>query len=83
VATAGVFENSASAGWRPVNHVRRFFDDDMKTAQKTVFRQQVFSKFITAPCTDPGSFFHYHYHTSDSALFPTAFDQPSFVGGRP
>ena len=44
VATAGVFEKQRIR-WleAQVNHVRRFFDDDMKTAQKTIF---FINKFI-------------------------------------
>jgi cellulose synthase/poly-beta-1,6-N-acetylglucosamine synthase-like glycosyltransferase len=50
VATAGVFEKQRIR-WleAQVNHVRRFFDDDMKTAQKTIFFVNKFFQNLLLP----------------------------------
>jgi cellulose synthase/poly-beta-1,6-N-acetylglucosamine synthase-like glycosyltransferase len=50
VATAGVFEKQRIR-WleAQVNHVRRFFDDDMKTAQKTIIFINKFFQNLLLP----------------------------------
>ena len=50
VATAGVFEKQRIRWMEAqVNHVRRFFDDDMKTAQKTIFFVNKFFQNLLLP----------------------------------
>jgi cellulose synthase/poly-beta-1,6-N-acetylglucosamine synthase-like glycosyltransferase len=82
VANAGVFEKQR-VRWleAQVNHVRRFFDADMKKAQKTFLFYNKFFQNLLLPRTDPSCFFNTDCYTpySISVSFDLAATRASHL----